>query len=81
MSAVGELDVPGGSSCRPTTWPTRATSLLDHYDDEPPINVGIGEEVSIAELAESVAKVVGYLGEDPLGHLANRKARPANCSM
>jgi GDP-L-fucose synthase len=37
--------------------------LLDHYDDEQPINVGAGEEISIAELAESVAKVVGYLGE------------------
>ena len=37
--------------------------LLDRYDDERPINVGTGEEISIAELAEAVAKVVGYHGE------------------
>jgi hypothetical protein len=37
--------------------------LLDHYDDERPINVGIGEDFSIAELAECVAKVVGYHGK------------------
>jgi GDP-L-fucose synthase len=36
--------------------------LLDHYDDDQPINVGTGEEVSIAELAKSVAQVVGYEG-------------------
>jgi GDP-L-fucose synthase len=37
--------------------------LLDHYDEKPLINVGIGEDISIAELAESVAKVCGYHGE------------------
>jgi GDP-L-fucose synthase len=37
--------------------------LLDRYYDERPINVGTGEEISIAELAEAVAKVVGYHGE------------------
>jgi GDP-L-fucose synthase len=37
--------------------------VLDHYDDERPINVGTGEDVSVAELAESVAKVVGYHGK------------------
>ena len=37
--------------------------LLDRYDEEPLINVGTGEDISIAELAESVAKVVGYRGE------------------
>jgi GDP-L-fucose synthase len=37
--------------------------LLDHYDEKPLINVGIGEDISIAELAECVAKVVGYHGE------------------
>jgi GDP-L-fucose synthase len=36
--------------------------LLDHYDSERPINVGMGEDLSIVELAESVAKVVGYRG-------------------
>jgi GDP-L-fucose synthase len=36
--------------------------LLDRYDDPAPINVGVGADVTIAELAELVAKVVGYSG-------------------
>jgi GDP-L-fucose synthase len=36
--------------------------LLERYDDPAPINVGVGEDVTIAELAELVAKVVGYPG-------------------
>jgi GDP-L-fucose synthase len=37
--------------------------LLDGYDDDQPINVGTGHDVTIAELADLVAKVVGYHGE------------------
>jgi GDP-L-fucose synthase len=37
--------------------------LLDHYDDERPINVGIGEDLTISELAKLVAEVVGYRGD------------------
>lgn len=37
--------------------------LLDNYDDEWPINIGIGADLSIAEMAELVAEVVGYRGE------------------
>jgi GDP-L-fucose synthase len=36
--------------------------LLDHYDEPEPINVGVGTDVTIRELAELVAKVVGYTG-------------------
>jgi GDP-L-fucose synthase len=36
--------------------------LLESYDDPAPINVGVGEDVTIAELAELVAKIVGYAG-------------------
>jgi GDP-L-fucose synthase len=36
--------------------------LLDRYDNPAPINVGVGADVTIAELAELVAKVVGYSG-------------------
>jgi len=36
--------------------------LLDHYDDPAPINVGVGEDLTIAELAERVRRVVGYRG-------------------
>ncbi len=37
--------------------------LLENYDDEIPINIGFGEDVSILELAETVKQVVGYAGE------------------
>jgi GDP-L-fucose synthase len=37
--------------------------LIDNYDDDRPINVGFGTDVSIAELAEMIAHVVGYRGE------------------
>jgi GDP-L-fucose synthase len=37
-------------------------ALLERYDDPAPINVGVGEDVSIRELAETVADVVGYRG-------------------
>jgi GDP-L-fucose synthase len=40
-----------------------AVFLMRHYDDERPINVGVGEDVSVRELAELVAEVVGYQGE------------------
>ncbi|MFF0816080.1 GDP-L-fucose synthase family protein [Rhodococcus sp. NPDC003318] len=37
--------------------------LLDSYDDALPINVGTGVDLTIAELAELVAEVVGFDGE------------------
>ena len=36
--------------------------VLTHYSDEPTINVGSGAEISIADLAATVADVVGYEG-------------------
>lgn len=36
--------------------------LLESYDSPETINVGVGSDVSIRELAESIAKVVGYEG-------------------
>lgn len=39
-----------------------ATFLIQHYSDENIVNVGVGEDVSIAELAALVADVVGYQG-------------------
>jgi GDP-L-fucose synthase len=36
--------------------------LLRHYDGSPPINIGWGRDISIAELATLVARVVGYDG-------------------
>jgi GDP-L-fucose synthase len=36
--------------------------LLDSYDDDRPINVGAGEDMSIGELADLVRDIVGYRG-------------------
>jgi GDP-L-fucose synthase len=38
------------------------TFLLERYDDLEPINVGSGEEISIADLAQLVSRVVGFKG-------------------
>jgi GDP-L-fucose synthase len=37
--------------------------LLDVYDEPDHVNVGVGEDVTIAELASLIADVVGYSGE------------------
>jgi GDP-L-fucose synthase len=37
--------------------------LLENYDDPQTINVGVGDDLSIHELAEIVAQTVGYRGE------------------
>jgi GDP-L-fucose synthase len=37
--------------------------LMEHYEGWDPVNVGSGEEVSIAELARRIAAVVGFTGE------------------
>ena len=37
--------------------------LLIHYSGEPHINIGTGQDVTIRELAETIAEVVGYTGE------------------
>jgi len=37
--------------------------LIEHYDGLEPLNVGTGEDQTIAELARMVARIVGYSGE------------------
>ena len=37
--------------------------LLEHYDDPSPVNIGVGADVTIAELAALVAETVGFTGE------------------
>jgi GDP-L-fucose synthase len=37
--------------------------LLENYDDEIAINVGLGEDIAIKDLAELVRRVVGFEGE------------------
>jgi GDP-L-fucose synthase len=40
-----------------------ALFLMHRYDDEAIINVGVGKDISIRELAELIREVVGYQGE------------------
>lgn len=37
--------------------------LLHEYDDEPIVNVGWGEDLTVRELAEIIVSVIGYRGE------------------
>ena len=37
--------------------------LLETYDGEAPLNLGCGEDVTIRELAEIVAGIVGFAGK------------------
>ena len=39
-----------------------AVFLMQHYDDEAIINVGVGEDLTIRELVEMIASTVGYTG-------------------
>jgi len=36
--------------------------LMQHYDDELPLNVGVGEDIAIADLAKLIAEVIGFGG-------------------
>jgi GDP-L-fucose synthase len=36
--------------------------LLENYDDDIAINVGVGEDVSIKELAETIKRIIGFEG-------------------
>ncbi|WP_235946981.1 GDP-L-fucose synthase family protein [Nocardia terrae] len=37
--------------------------LLDNYDGDGPVNVGTGQEVTVAELATTIAGIAGFRGE------------------
>ena len=37
--------------------------LLQNYSDMEPVNIGIGEDISIADFAEQIGEVVGYSGK------------------
>lgn len=40
-----------------------AVHLSTHYSDAPPINVGTGQDISIAHLAQMLCRIAGYEGE------------------
>lgn len=37
--------------------------LMEHYSGESPVNVGCGEDIAILELAQLIARVIGYQGD------------------
>src|SRR5690606_6323249 len=37
--------------------------VMQHYSGEEPLNVGTGEDISIADFARLIAETVGYRGE------------------
>ena len=47
--------------------------LLEHYDGPGQVNVGTGTDVTIREIAETTAQVVGYSGPDGVGHHQARR--------
>ena len=55
-------DLPGGLVVLIQVEIDRCVFLAEHYSDERIINVGVGEDLSIAELARLVARVVGFDG-------------------
>ena len=40
-----------------------ALFLMEHYTDNEPINIGLGEDQTILELADLVRQIIGYQGE------------------
>ena len=36
--------------------------LMDHYESDQPVNLGVGHDCSIREIAEAIREVVGYSG-------------------
>ena len=44
------------------TWRTPFCTFYTHYDAEPIVNVGWGEDVTIKELAELILSVIDYTG-------------------
>jgi GDP-L-fucose synthase len=37
--------------------------LMDHYEDSEIINIGVGKDISISELADLIKEIVGFRGE------------------
>ena len=63
-----------------TTWPTRLCFLMERYDSPEIINVGCGEDVTIAELARLVARRRRLPRRRSRSTAASPTARRASCS-
>ena len=53
--------------------------LMRRYSGDEMVNVGIGEDLTIAEFARTVADVVGFTGELDLRHLVSRRHAAQAC--
>ena len=53
--------------------------LLEKYADPAPINIGVGEDLTIKELAELVARGRRLRGRDSMGHAPSRTALRESC--
>ena len=42
--------------------------VMNHYDQNELINVGVGEDISIPELAEMIREIVGFKGDIHFDH-------------
>ena len=54
---------------------TRACFVLKHYSSGDILNIGVGEDISIADFARTVAKVVGFAGT----HRSSIHQNPTAC--
>ena len=50
--------------------------LMNHYSGNETVNAGTGKELTIKELTELVAKVVGYTGKIESGRLQTQRHAP-----
>lgn len=54
-------------------------TLLEAYDGDEPVNIGCGEDLTIRELAETVAEVTEYQGRIAWD-TSKPDGTPASCS-
>ena len=61
-SRSGAVGSPAASFCMFNDLADALVFLMKHWSDEEPINIGMGSDVTIAELARLIADVVGFTG-------------------
>ena len=52
--------------------------LIENYSGEEHVNIGVGYDVTIRELAEIIMRVVGFTGQHPILIRASPTARRAS---
>ena len=68
------------SSCTSTTRPTGIVLAAERYDGAEPVNLGVGQEITIRDLVELIVELTGFKGEirwdaDQAGRPAAARAR------